>query len=164
VFEFLNLRSEHRTDSAHVQVRVPQCTCTLFTCTCRDTQRAPWRRVSLPGEGGAARAARAVMKSISQSQRLPRCSQSMIAPIERWCFGAFFLRFFKFKNANLRTDRFSCTFLILRTYHRPFFENVLKIKDVPPTVFRIPAPYERGTPVGLCLGPCGGPRGGCGFL
>jgi len=37
-------------------------------------------------------------------------------------------------------------FLILRTYHRPFFENVLEIKNVPPTVFRIPAPYERGTP------------------
>ena len=36
--------------------------------------------------------------------------------------------------------------LNLRPCHRPFFENVLEIKNVPPTVFRIPAPYERGTP------------------
>jgi len=32
-------------------------------------------------------------------------------------------------------------------YHRPFFE-----KNVPPTVFRILAPYERGAPVGLFWG------------
>jgi hypothetical protein len=29
---------------------------------------------------------------------------------------------------------------------------------MPPTVFRIPERYERGTPVGLCLGAYGGTR------
>ena len=109
-------------------------------------------RFKKPGEGGAARPARAVMKSTRQSKRLPCCYQSIINRSDRalvlWCCGAFSLRSLKFKNANLRTDRFSCTFLLLlRTCHRPFFENVLKIKNKPPTVFRIRAPRERGNPV-----------------
>ena len=65
-----------------------------------------------------------------------------------WCFGALSLRYSTFKNANLRTDRFSFFFLILRTCHRPFFENVLnEIENVLPAVFGIPAPYERDNPV-----------------
>ena len=32
-------------------------------------------------------------------------------------------------------------------YHRPFFENVLEIKNVPPTVFRIPALMSEVPPV-----------------
>ena len=64
-----------------------------------------------------------------------------------WCFGAFFLRFLKFKNANLRTDLFSCTFSILRTCNRTFFESILSFKNVSPTVFGIRASYERDAPV-----------------
>ena len=143
-----DLLSEHQADSAYVQVLEPQCTCALFTCPRKDTQRVTWSRVSLPGEGGRARAARAVTKSTRQSQRSPRCSESMIDPIERWCCGAaFFPRLSKCKSAHSRTDRLSCTFLMVRTSHRPFFESGLEIKCVPPNVFRIPAPYERGTPV-----------------
>ena len=121
MFEFLNLRSEHRADSVHVQVLLPQ-----------------------------ARAARAVMKNKAESAfaLLFLINNRSDRALVIWCFGAFFLCFLKFKNANLRTDRFSCMFLNLRTCHRPFFENVLKIKNVPPTVFRIPAPYQQGTPVG----------------
>ena len=40
-------------------------------------------------------------------------------------------------------------FIFLRTCDRPFFENVLRNKNAPPTVFRMPASYKRGTPVPL---------------
>ena len=60
-----------------------------------------------------------------------------------WCFVAFFLPFLKSLNC---INRFSRTFLTLRTNQRPFFESVLKIENVLPTVFRIPAPYDRGAP------------------
>ena len=47
-----------------------------------------------------------------------------------------------------RNDHFFASF-IFRTCRRSFSENVLQIKNTPPTVVRIAAPYERGTPVGL---------------
>ena len=53
----------------------------------------------------------------------------------------------------MRTVRFWCTFLFLKNVHRPFFENVLRNKNVPPTVFRMPASYKRGTPVNLNIKP-----------
>ena len=40
-----------------------------------------------------------------------------------------------------------------RTGTQPFFVYVLKFENVLPTVFRIPASYEPGTPVGLLQGP-----------
>jgi len=42
--------------------------------------------------------------------------------------------------------------LHLKTCNRPFSEKVLKIENVPPTIFRIPGPYARGTPVGDYVG------------
>jgi hypothetical protein len=68
-----------------------------------------------------------------------------------WCFGAFSRRFL-----NLRTQKQEPAFFVARSYffknvNRPFFENVLRNKNVPPTVFRMPASYERGTPVGIGL-------------
>jgi len=41
---------------------------------------------------------------------------------------------------------FACTFFISKTYHRLFFENFLRFKNVPPSVFRIPVSHEQSTP------------------
>ena len=54
--------------------------------------------------------------------------------------------------AKRRTDRFWCTFLFLKNVDRPFFENVLRNKNVPPTVFRMPASYARYPCRALCRG------------
>ena len=63
-----------------------------------------------------------------------------------------FPAFLKFKNAKIRTDRFWCTFSFLKIVTRPLFENVLRNKNVPPTIFRMPA---SGTPIGHRPGPYG---------
>ena len=87
-----------------------------------------------------------------------KCPTSRVGAVVRGCIFPAFLKIQQRKFKNRSSVIF---FLILRTCHQPFFENVLRIKNVPPTVFpdvsqiktvpptvlRIPAPYERGTPV-----------------